>query len=534
MNIKLYLSRYFEIQSQSEKNRREKIIQQKSRAQDIFDILSFIQEYKCLPIWFRKKWNIEIPDTTMPCAYASLSPYSQNIKKRNLDSIKQEAEKDIIFQLSQDISLEVGQKNVFYFLYVNDKIGLVNREKKIIIPAEYDYGFLNNDTLFIVIKDGKQWLISIKWQQILIPAYDKITRIYEKDSDSTIKLINNGKEGIIQLEYKEEWWYTIRYRKEPFAKYVRGIEFASTPQYLDWIDENDQLHITALENEKDDLIVWDWEKRRTISWKDKKIFSFLDNQWILREYDWKNWSAITKIEKLWRDNDIVAVDIRNGPYFIYKKDWKYGINKRWLKEILPAIADSIIPWYQTWWDLKFFIEQNGTWWLLRFDWIIHIAPGEYENLWEGGQGFFGKKNGKWHKCTKDENKKEQRDDLAILYLPTDENKHMYIKQSSFKDRVLVMENGDIQNIITDDSIANVLYWDDDESINRTKTVSLRIRTDGERVYIIDRLFINPTIHRAGKDDNWKQYIVVTHTVKLKEMTEEIFIDDLRNKEDLPF
>ena len=105
--------------------------------------------------------NIRIPDPTQAIALASLKPYSKKLQKRTVEAIKAEVHKDIIYQLSQEISLRIGKKNAYYFLHVNDKIGLVNRDKKLIIPAIYDtiepfigynYRFYN-DTLFVVSQE---------------------------------------------------------------------------------------------------------------------------------------------------------------------------------------------------------------------------------------------------------------------------------------------------------------------------------------------------------------------------------------------
>ncbi len=561
MDIQEILNSYFSQQPKKENNERNRRRRQRERAKDIYGLLYMIKEYNVLGR-INKKENIHIPDPTQPIAVASLQQRSKKTRERTLDEIQQEAQKDLIYELDDTISLVVDSEDN-RFIHAHGQVGLVDtKTRQILVPLIYDamklfvgypYGWNCDRThlLFVTTKEGKKWMVSAKGQVILSPLYDDITRMFDKEFDSTIKIITDDKEWIICLNKDNDGVYTVL-QIEPFAKSVCGIEGRAKLPYLEWIDNKDVLHFTGLQKKEDergilrisseqdmhdDLLIGSPHHWRSIDREKRMIFSFLNSKRTFRKYDGEKLSSITDTHVYERDEILETVDERNWPYFIYTQGNKYGVSKRWMKEILPPIADKIISLW-SWSDLQFLFKCENTWWLIYHDGRMPVPSGMVDSLWchlSGKNPIYGQKD--WKRILLNNNKQDEWDDIYHLILPTREGNLTRLIYSSSHKVELVNEQGE-RNEINNDLAITIQYPEHHKDVpnfyaERWKPVDLFCRKKGTTTIVDGRTFIDLTVHHAWiKDD--KPYISIIHTENGAQKNEEIFICDLRDSDDYPF
>lgn len=307
------------------------------------------REYKR---WERDKYKLQMAVGVFSLLQSGFKDYKTSLTKQGkkkiwtLESIQAETEKEVSLVLGNGKKIVFDVHSNHYFILEEDKRGLLSQDLKVIFEPSFDeikmfqgysyMGIWENERLFLVTKWGKQWLIDSQGSILVDIKYDNVEQFYKKESSNTIRLKNDEKEGIVIIHRKNKN-FSVYYIKEPFSEKIYGTDQEG---YLFWKKDNHQMASRYDDNSKE-FAISDSEWQAMIDWKINKICTYLDNKRQLKSFGTRRGDILATEELGW-EKEVEYIDERNGPFIKYKKEGKFGISKRWMKEIVPPEYDEIL------------------------------------------------------------------------------------------------------------------------------------------------------------------------------------------------
>lgn len=287
---------------------------------------------------------------------------------------------------------KVNDKNSsVYLISKDDKYGVVSKDKKIILPVEYDSISINK--YFNARKDDKSYLYSIDGSQILNNTYDSIIvygDVFIVKKDNKFGLINENNNIIVPLSYTnydmvygnyiifsnktETVFYkngkliNLPYSDSKFLSFecilvnnnsLQGLystqeEKLVIPAKFDelkFLKSSANKFIVAKKNDK--YWLYDNSGKLLLDIIFKQIEVFYHCILVKKQNDKYNLYFFKSLENIFSDEDYIVPKLwsyNDCYFFAIKKDSKYGIikydNKTSIKSlILPYIYDDVIFTY---------------------------------------------------------------------------------------------------------------------------------------------------------------------------------------------
>lgn len=273
--------------------------------------------------------------------------------------------------LLDDFDYEYKWLTSDYLIFkVDEKWGIVNKKKEIVISPKYDELELSfrvgdsNQVLFKAKLDGKTGIID-EWEKNILPfLYDEI-EIYAEDAP--IKCVIDGK--YIFLDRK-----TLKQISPLYDKVEVEYEYGFSEVYMkkDWFSEVYMNKKWGCIDRQGNIIV-PLEFDGISHYYDGEIVKFN----VKKGENWGIWDINNKIEiPIYYDNILP----RSGCY-ILSRNSKYGLANKKGFLILQCIYDEIIPnvYDNTDFEGLFAVKSKGLWGCVNLDGKI-VVPIEYDKV----------------------------------------------------------------------------------------------------------------------------------------------------------